>query len=50
MNIQGEISRLQCLIDGSSSEALKIIYLEQQTEWIKRLPIPTGLVLFLLKF
>ena len=37
---QQNIDRLQLLIDNpDTSDAFKISYLAQQTEWVKRLPI-----------
>ncbi len=37
---QQNITRLQGLIgDPNTSEALKVGYLAQQTEWVKRLPV-----------
>jgi hypothetical protein len=43
-----EIKRLQALIEGPDSEALRLENLKEKQGWIKRLPIPAGNLYFFL--
>jgi hypothetical protein len=40
-NAQENIDRLQSLIDSESDSALKLAYIQEKIEWIKKLPIST---------